>query len=76
AEKPKKNDSVQYNCTFRAPRHYVQLVFDDMAGRMDKVAEILAEAAFKEYLKEQKEAAQKGAKLLMSGIRETDKSIS
>jgi len=51
-EEPKKDDSIQYNCTFKAPRHYVQLVFDDMAERMDRVTEILAEAAFKQYKKE------------------------
>ncbi|MFA5118810.1 MAG: hypothetical protein WC695_08185 [Candidatus Omnitrophota bacterium] len=55
-EEPKKNDSIEHNCTFRAPKHYVQSVFDDMAERMDRVTEILAEAAFKEYNKEQKKA--------------------
>lgn len=56
-EKSKKDGSIQYNCTFRAPRHYVRLVFDDMAERMDKVAEILAEAALREYEKECRQKA-------------------
>jgi len=55
-EKPKKDDNIEYNCTFRAPKYYVQLVFNDMAERMDNVTEILAEAAFKEYNKEQQKA--------------------
>lgn len=75
-EEPKKDDSIQYNCTFKAPRHYVQLIFDDMAERMDKVTEILAEVAFKEYNKEQQKSAQNDIKLPMSGQREADKSIS
>jgi len=75
-EEPKKDDSIQYNCTFKASRHYVQLIFDDMAERMDKVTEILAEVAFKEYSKEQQKAAQNDIKLLMSGQREADNFIS
>ncbi len=71
-EKPKKDDSIQYNCTFRAPRHYIQLVFDDMAVRMDKVTEILAEAAFKTYKEEQQKAAPKGDLSPMSGSKEAD----
>lgn len=71
-EKPKKDDSVEYNCTFRAPRHYVQLIFDDMAERMDKVTEILAEAAFKDYKEEQQKAAQKGDLSPMSGSGKAD----
>ena len=54
----------------RAPGYYIQLIFDDMAERMDKVIEILAEAALKEYNKEQQKAAQNGSKSPMSGSRE------
>ena len=64
SEKPKKDNSIQYNCTFRAPRHYVQLVFDDMAERMDRVIEILAKVAFKEYKKEQQKAIQNSDKVI------------
>jgi len=75
-EEPRKDDSIQYNYTIRSPKHYVQLMFDDMAERMDKVTEILAEAAFKEYKKEQQKVAQNGDKLPMSRQREADKFIS
>ena len=75
-EEPKKNDSTHYNCTMRAPKHYIQLMYDDMAERMDKVAEILAEAAYNHIKKEQQKAAQAGDKLPMSGQREVDNSIS
>lgn len=58
AEKPKKDESVQYNCTMRAPKHYIQLMYDDLAERMDKVTEILAKAALRAYKEEQQKAAQ------------------
>jgi len=48
-EEPRKDDSVQYNCTFKATKHYVQFAFDDMAERMDEVIEILADAVYKAY---------------------------
>ena len=66
-EESKKNDSIEYNCTFRAPKHYIQLVFDDIAERMDKVTEILAEAAFKVYKEEQQKFTKNGDKLPMFG---------
>ena len=47
-----------------------------MAGRMDKVTEILAEVALREYNKERQKAAQNGDKLPMSGQKEADKAIS
>ncbi len=55
-EGPKKDESIQYNCTMRAPKHCIQPMFDDMAERMDKVAKILAEAVLKTYREESKTA--------------------
>ncbi|MDD4894189.1 MAG: hypothetical protein PHW54_02620 [Candidatus Omnitrophica bacterium] len=55
-EEPKKDESIHYNCTIRVPKHYIQLMFDDMAERMDKVAKILAEAVLKTYREESKTA--------------------
>ena len=46
-EEPKKDESIQYNCTMTVPKHYIQLMYDDMAERMDKINEILAEAVLK-----------------------------
>jgi hypothetical protein len=56
AEEPKKDESIQYNCTMRVPKHCIQPMFDDMAERMDKVAKILAEAVLKTYREESKTA--------------------
>lgn len=60
AEEPKKDESIHYNCTVRVPKHCVELMFDDMAERMDKVAKILAEMAFNAYKKERQEATKNG----------------
>jgi len=38
-----KSDSISYNCTVVAPKSYVQRAFDDMADRMDRAIEIMAE---------------------------------
>ncbi|HHT9138647.1 MAG TPA: hypothetical protein ACFYEK_15555 [Candidatus Wunengus sp. YC60] len=51
-EEPKKNNSIEYNCTMRAPKYYVQLMFNDMAERMDRVIEMLAEASYEAYKKD------------------------
>jgi hypothetical protein len=59
AEEPKKDESIQYNCTMKAPKHYIQLMYDDMAERMDNITEILAKAALRAYKEEQQKAAQK-----------------
>ncbi|MBF0522214.1 MAG: hypothetical protein HQL24_04060 [Candidatus Omnitrophica bacterium] len=64
-EEPRKDDSIQYNCTMRAPKHYVQLMFDDMAERMDKVIEILAEVAYKAYKEDCLKEVQNGDQILM-----------
>ncbi|MFA6610577.1 MAG: hypothetical protein WCT15_07005 [Candidatus Omnitrophota bacterium] len=71
-EEPKKEESIQYNCTMRAPKHYVQLMFDDMAERMENITEILAEAALNAYKKEQQKVAQNGDKSPMSGSSQAD----
>ena len=55
-EESKKNESIHYNCTMRAPKHYIQFMYDDVAERMDKVTEILAEAVFNRIKKEQQKA--------------------
>lgn len=60
AEERKKEDSIQYNCTMRVPKYYAQLMFDDMAERMDKAAGILAEVALKSYNDEQKVTQNEG----------------
>jgi hypothetical protein len=65
-EEPKKDESIQYNCTMRAPKHYIQLMYDDLAERMDNITEILAKAALRAYKEEQQKAAQNGDKLPMS----------
>jgi hypothetical protein len=52
SEEPKKNHSIDYNCTMKVPKHYVQLMFNDMAERMDKIIEILAEASYEAYKKD------------------------
>lgn len=75
-EEPKKNDSIQYNCTIKAPKHYVQLMFDDMAERMDKVSEILAGVVLRSYREEQQKLAQKSDLSPMSGSGQADISIS
>ena len=66
-EEPKKDDGIQYNCTIKAPKYYVQLMFDDMAERMDKVSEILAGVVLKSYREEQQKLAQKSDLSPMSG---------
>jgi hypothetical protein len=60
-EEPKKDESIQYNCTVRVPKCYIQPMFDDMAERMDKIAKILAEMVFNAYKKECQETAKNGA---------------
>lgn len=71
-EEPKKSESIEYNCTMRAPKHYIQLMFDDMAERMENITEILAEAALNAYKKEQQEVARNGDKSPMSGSSQAD----
>lgn len=71
-EEPNKDESVQYNCTMKAPKHYIQLMFDDMAERMENITEILAEAALNAYKKEQQKLAQSGDKSPMSGSGQAD----
>ena len=75
-EETKKDESIQYNCTMRVSKHYIQLMYDDMAERMDKITEILAEAALKAYREEQQKVAQNGDKLSMSESNQADISIS
>jgi hypothetical protein len=64
-DETKKDESIQYNCTMRAPKHYIQLMFDDMAERMDNVSKILAEAVLKSHREEQRKAVQNSDKALM-----------
>ena len=56
-EEPKKNHSIEYNCTMRVSKYYVQLMFNDMAERMDRVIEILAEASYKAYIEDCQKAS-------------------
>ena len=51
-EEQKKNHSIEYNCTMRVPKYYVQLMFDDMAERMDRVIELLAKVSYEAYKKD------------------------
>ncbi|MCX5668911.1 MAG: hypothetical protein NTX89_02155 [Candidatus Omnitrophica bacterium] len=51
-EESKKNHSIDYNCTMRVPKYYVQLMFNDMAERMDKVITFLAKASYEAYEKD------------------------
>jgi hypothetical protein len=74
-EEPKKNESIQYNCTMRAPKHYIQLMFDDMAERMENITEILAEAALNAYKKEQQKVAQNGDQSPIPGSKESSNPI-
>lgn len=66
AEKPKRHDSVQWNCTVKVPKQYVQPMYDDMAEHMEKVYKILAEMAVKAYRKKHPEAAREGDPASMS----------
>jgi len=52
-EESKKDDSIQYNCTMKAPKYLIGHMFDDMAERMDRVTEILANGALKIWKEEQ-----------------------
>ena len=51
-EEPKKNNSIEYNCTMVLPKYYVQLMFNDMAERMDRVIELFAKASYEAYKKD------------------------
>lgn len=72
----KKSDSIHYNCTIRVPKHYVFSIFNDKIDRMEKVAEILANGAYRLYQEECQKTAQKGNLSPMSGPREADSNIS
>ena len=65
-EEPKKDESITYNCTMTVPKHYIQLMFDDLAERMDNVTEIFARAALKAYEEEQQKLAQNSNKVLLA----------
>jgi len=56
----KKPESIHYNCTVRVPKRYVLSLLEDKAGRMERMAEILAEGALKAYKEEQQKVAQSG----------------
>jgi len=75
-EEPKKDESVEYNCTMKVPKHYIQLMYDDMAERMDKIVEILSDVALRQYREEQQKLAQQGDKPPMSGPSQADIPIS
>lgn len=72
----KKPESIHYNCTVKVPKDGVLLFFNDKADRMQKVAEILAQAAYKAYREDQRKAIQKDNVPSMSGQIEADKAIS
>lgn len=71
-EEPKKDESIQYNCTMKLPKHYIQLMYDDMAERMESITEILAEGALRAYKKELQKVTQDGDKSPMSGSGQAD----
>lgn len=71
----KKPESIHYNCTVKVPKDSVFFFFNDKADRMQKVAEILAQAAYKAYMEDQRKAVPKGDLPSMSGQREVDKLI-
>jgi len=48
----KKDTSIDYNCTMKAPKYYAQLMFNDMAERNQRIVELIAKAAFNAYQKE------------------------
>jgi len=60
AEEKKPEEGITYNCTIRVPKQYILPMFNDKAGRMQKVAEILAEVALRAYKEDCQNAAQKG----------------
>jgi hypothetical protein len=74
-EEPKKDESIQYNCTMKLPKHCIQLMYDDMAERMESITEILAEGALRAYKKELQKVTQDGDKSPMSGSAPADISI-
>lgn len=73
-EEPKKDDSIHYNCTIKAPKHYVQLMYDDMAGRMDMVNKIFAAAAIETYNKNRRKTSENNELLPLSESKQTDNS--
>ncbi len=58
----KKNKSIDYNCTMKAPKYYAQLMFNSMAERNQRVVELIAKASIKAYQREQEEALNKTRK--------------
>lgn len=71
-EEPKKDERVHFNCTMRASKQYIQLMFDDMAERMDIVTGILAEAVYESIKKDQQKTAQNATLSSMSGSSQED----
>ena len=49
-----KDESVQYNCTMKAPKYYIQRMYDGMAGRMRKFLDIIVGSSYKAYKEEVK----------------------
>jgi len=43
----RKPESIHYNCTVKVPKEGAGLFFNDKADRIQKVAEILAQSAYK-----------------------------
>lgn len=48
----RKDKSIDYNCTIKATKPYVRLMFNGMAERNQSVIELFAEAAYKAYKEE------------------------
>lgn len=48
-EEPKNNETIYYNCTARMSKHYAQLMFNDLAERMDTATRLLVDAMIKNY---------------------------
>ena len=47
-----KNDRIQYNCTMRTSKYYIQRLYDAMAGRVRKFLDIIVNASYKAYKEE------------------------
>ena len=48
-------ESIDYNCTVKISKQYVQSVFDDVADRFDKVATLMADMIINQYTRNQQD---------------------
>ncbi len=47
-----KTESIDYNCTVRVPRQYVQLMFDNVAVRTEQFVSLLADMIKDQYIRD------------------------